>query len=120
MWAGGITELLKIAAHAAAYDIDIVPHGTSHYTVHFCMSQTNTPLIEYVAYSPDGRSVAPVYGDFFKKEPLPENGLVHSKEFNSPGFGLEISEHVKLVPASGLLKAYYDIFGSQHRTEAKE
>ncbi|EOO01272.1 putative l-rhamnonate dehydratase protein [Phaeoacremonium minimum UCRPA7] len=115
MWCGGMTELVRIATHAAAYDIDIVPHGTSHYTVHFCMSQQNAPLIEYVAYSPDGRNVGPVHGDFFIKEPLPTGGLVETKEFDKPGFGLEISPHVKLVPAEELLKPFYDIFGKQQR-----
>ena len=113
MWCGGLTELLRIAAHAAAYDIDLVPHGTSHYTVHFCVSQPNAPLIEYVAYAPDGRSVAPVNGDFFVREPLPQGGVVPTSEFDKPGFGLEISPHVRLVPAEELLKAYYDIFGKQ-------
>lgn len=110
MWCGGMTELLRIAAHAAAYDQDIVPHGTSHYTVHFCISQPNAPLIEYVAYSPDGRSVGPVHGDFFVREPLPTGGRVGTGEFDKPGFGLEISSHVKLIPASDLLKPYRDIF----------
>ena len=108
-----MTEMVRIATHAAAYDIEIVPHGTSHYTVHFCMSQQNAPLIEYVAYSPDGRNVGPVYGDFFVKEPLPTDGVVETKEFDKPGFGLEISPHVKLVPAQDLLKPFYDIFGKQ-------
>lgn len=111
MWCGGLTELLRIATHAAAYDTPIVPHGNSQYTVHFCMSQPNSPLIEYVAYSPDGKNVGPVHGDFFVKEPLPTGGIVKAEEFSKPGFGLEISPHVKLVPARDLLKPFYDIFG---------
>jgi L-rhamnonate dehydratase len=110
-WCGGLTELLRIATHAAAYDVDIIPHGTSHYTVHFCMSQPNSSLIEYVAYSPDGKSVGPVYGDLFVKEPLPTDGSIKSAEFDKPGFGLEISPHVKLLPAGDFLKPYYDTFG---------
>lgn len=113
MWCGGLTELLRIATHAAAYDIPVIPHGNSHYTVHFCMSQPNAPLIEYVAYSPDGKSVGPVHGNFFVKEPLPTNGIVKPEDFSKPGLGLEISAHVKLVPATGILKPYYDIFGSR-------
>ncbi len=27
MWMGGLTELIKVAAMAAAYDIPVVPHG---------------------------------------------------------------------------------------------
>ncbi|OAA57597.1 Mandelate racemase/muconate lactonizing enzyme [Niveomyces insectorum RCEF 264] len=111
MWCGGLTELIRIATHAAAYGTDVVPHGTSHYTVHFCMSQPNASLIEYVAYSPDGRTVAPVHGDFFVQEPLPTDGKVAPSAFSKPGFGLEISPHVKLISARDLLKPYYDIFG---------
>jgi L-rhamnonate dehydratase len=77
------------------------------------MSQPNSPLIEYVAYSPDGKSVGPVHGDFFVKEPLPTGGIVKVEEFNKPGFGLEISPSVKLVPAQDLLKPFYDIFGQE-------
>ncbi|CAK7244827.1 MAG: hypothetical protein STHCBS139747_006373 [Sporothrix thermara] len=111
MWCGGLTELVRIAAHAAAYGTDIVPHGTSHYTVHFCMATPNSSLIEYVAYAPDGKSVTPVHGDFFVQEPLPTNGKVAASAFSKPGFGLDISPHVKLVSAGILLKPYYDIFG---------
>ena len=40
MWVGGLTELLKIAAHAAAYDIPVVPHGSGPYSYQFiAMSQ---------------------------------------------------------------------------------
>ncbi len=28
MWVGGMTELVKIAAQAAAYDIPVVPHAS--------------------------------------------------------------------------------------------
>ena len=28
MWVGGMTELLKISAMAAAYDLPVVPHGS--------------------------------------------------------------------------------------------
>jgi L-rhamnonate dehydratase len=32
MWLGGLTELLKVSAHAAAYDIPVVPHGSGPYS----------------------------------------------------------------------------------------
>lgn len=104
--------MVRIAAHAAAYGTDVVPHGTSHYTVHFCMATPNSSMIEYVAYAPDGKSVAPVHGDFFVQEPLPDaDGRVRPSSFDKPGFGLEVSPHVKLVPARDLLAPYYAIFG---------
>lgn len=45
-WVGGLTELLKISAHAAAYDVPVIPHASSCYSYHFAMSQTNTPFAE--------------------------------------------------------------------------
>lgn len=113
MWCSGLTELVRIAAHAAAYDVDIVLHKTSYYTVYFCISQPNALLIEYVAYLPDGRDVRPIHRDFFVKEPLPTGSTVKAEAFDKPRFGLEISLHFKLVPASELLKPYYDIFGKK-------
>lgn len=34
-WLGGLTELLKVSAMAAAYDIPVVPHGSGPYSYHF-------------------------------------------------------------------------------------
>jgi L-rhamnonate dehydratase len=98
MWVGGMTELLRIAAHASAYDIPVVPHGSGPYSYHFIASQTQPPLCEYVAASPDGRSIRPVFGDLLTGEELPKNGrLVLS---NAPGFGMEIADRAMLVPIS--------------------
>lgn len=110
MWCGGLTELRRIGAHAAAYDVAVVPHATSHYSVHFCMSPPNAPIVEYMAYAADGTDTGPGNGDFFVKEPLPTHGIVKPEEFDKPGFGLEISPHVKLVPAGEVLKPYHDLF----------
>lgn len=62
MWVGGLTETLRIAAHASAYDIPIVPHGSGPYSYHFIASQTGPAFCEYVAASPDGKSILPVFG----------------------------------------------------------
>ena len=77
MWVGGLTELLKIAAHASAYDIPVVPHGSGPYSYHFIASQTGTAFCEYVAASPDGRTILPVFGDLFVGEALPEDGKLN-------------------------------------------
>jgi L-rhamnonate dehydratase len=50
-WAGGISELLKIAALASAYDVQLIPHGHSvPATTHFSFAQpaTLTPMVEYL------------------------------------------------------------------------
>ena len=95
MWVGGLTELLRIAAHAEAYDLPVIPHGSGPYSYHFVASRTFSPLCEYVAASPDGRSLRPVFGDLFVGEPLPENGRVRIGD--APGFGMTIRDRSMLV-----------------------
>ncbi|KAJ7593843.1 enolase C-terminal domain-like protein [Mycena floridula] len=104
MWVGGMTELVKIAAMAAAYDIPVVPHASGPYSYHFVVSQPNCPFQEYLANSPDGKSVLPVFGDLFTNEPIPLTGKMFISELDRPGFGLEVNPAARLVPA-GLLVA---------------
>ncbi|KAK6330042.1 hypothetical protein TWF718_003470 [Orbilia javanica] len=101
MWVGGLTELLKISAQAAAYDIPVVPHASGPYSYHFVISQNNTPFQEYLANSPDGESVLPVFGGLFKDEPLPDNGKMLVETLDKPGFGLELDPTVQLVSGRG-------------------
>lgn len=89
MWVGGLTALLQIAHHASAYDIPVIPHGSGPYSYHFIASQPNEPLCEYVAASPDGRSIRPVFGKLFTGEDLPQNGRL--KVSSAPGFGMDIA-----------------------------
>jgi len=95
MWVGGMTELLRIAAQAAAYDLPVVPHGSGPYSYHFIASQTGAAFCEYVAASPDGQSIQPVFGDLFVGEPLPERGRIRLGE--APGFGMELRDRNMLV-----------------------
>jgi L-rhamnonate dehydratase len=96
MWVGGMTELLRIAAHAAAYDVAVVPHGSGPYSYHFIASQTAPAFCEYVAASPDGRSIAPVFGRLFAGEEVPQSGRL--KLSTRPGFGMEIADRGLLRP----------------------
>lgn len=93
MWVGGLTELLRIAAHAAAYDLPVVPHGSGPYSYHFNISQPNAPFCEYVAASPDGRSVLPVFGNLFTGEAIPEHGKLGVSD--EPGFGMQIADRTQ-------------------------
>ena len=97
MWAGGLTELMRIAAHASAYDIPIIPHGSGPYAYHFIASQTGPPLCEYVAASPDGRSILPVFGGLLSGEPLPQGGKL--KLDAAPGFGMHLASRDRLQAA---------------------
>ncbi|KAF2753142.1 enolase C-terminal domain-like protein [Pseudovirgaria hyperparasitica] len=103
MWVGGMTELLKVAAMAAAYDIPVVPHASGPYSYHFVVSQANSPFQEYLANSPDGKSVLPVFGNLFTNEPIPTKGYLDVSELDKPGFGLEINPQARLINAAGIL-----------------
>ena len=103
MWVGGMTELLKISSMASAYDIPVVPHASGPYSYHFVVSQANSPFQEYLANSPDGKSVMPVFGNLFTNEPIPKNGVLAVTELDKPGFGLEINPAAGLRDASGIL-----------------
>ncbi|KAG5984654.1 hypothetical protein E4U55_003875 [Claviceps digitariae] len=105
MWVGGMTELLKVAAMAAAYDIPVVPHASGPYSYHFVISQPNSPFQEYLANSPDGKSVLPVFGDLFLDEPIPIRGSLTTHHLDNPGFGLTINPATKarLIPSTCLL-----------------
>ncbi|KAF1988603.1 mandelate racemase/muconate lactonizing enzyme family protein [Aulographum hederae CBS 113979] len=103
MWLGGLTELLKVAAMAAAYDVPVVPHASGPYSYHFVVSQSNSPFQEYLANSPDGKSVLPVFGNLFTNEPIPVKGFLDVAELDRPGFGLEINPAAGLIDAAGIL-----------------
>lgn len=106
MWLGGLTELLRVSAHAAAYDIPVVPHASGPYSYHFVISQPNTPFQEYLANSPDGSSVLPVFGDLFIDEPIPTKGFLTTADLDKPGFGLTLNPAArsKLIPSNYLLE----------------
>ena len=95
MWVGGLTETLRIAAHAAAYDTPVIPHGSGPYSYHFIASQPGPAFCEYVAASPDGRTILPVFGDLFVGEPVPIAGRMTIPD--TPGFGMDIRDRGVLV-----------------------
>ncbi|CAI7678868.1 unnamed protein product [Penicillium pancosmium] len=103
MWLGGLTELLKVSALAAAYDIPVVPHASGPYSYHFVVSQSNSPFQEYLANSPDGKSVLPVFGNLFTNEPIPVNGYLDVSILDKPGFGLELNPAAPLISGASLL-----------------
>jgi L-rhamnonate dehydratase len=103
MWVGGMTELLKVSAMAAAYDLPVVPHASGPYSYHFVVSQANSPFQEYLANSPDGKSVLPVFGNLFINEPIPSKGYLDVSVLDKPGFGLELNPSAPLIDAAGIL-----------------
>ena len=89
MWCGGLTELLRISAMAAAYDIPVVPHGSGAYSYHFVATQPHCPFCEYLNTSTDCLSFPPVFGNMFENELLPKNGKI--KLTDDPGWGLKLN-----------------------------
>ncbi|KAI9042274.1 L-rhamnonate dehydratase [Aspergillus affinis] len=103
MWVGGLTELLKVSALAASYDLPVVPHASGPYSYHYVVSQPNTPFQEYLANSPDGHTVEPVFGNLFLNEPIPTQGYLDVSVLDKPGFGLELNPAAPLIPAANIL-----------------
>lgn len=118
---------LKVSAQAAAYDIPVVPHGSGPYSYHFILSQPHSPFCECtfwpsspacllpralahrplslaradIANSPDGKSIAPVFGNLLLDEPVPHGGFIEVGD--APGFGLELNPAGELVPSAHFL-----------------
>ncbi len=59
-------------------------------------SQTGPAFCEYVAASPDGKTIQPVFGELFVGEDLPVNGKL--KVSTAPGFGMTLADRNMLVP----------------------
>ena len=87
MWAGGITEMLKICAIASAYDVQIIPHAHCvPPTLHLIASQPENlcPQIEFLI------NHNKMHQFFFKKPLEPVDGAITLPE--SPGLGVELDE----------------------------
>jgi L-rhamnonate dehydratase len=54
-----------------------------------------------IANSPDGLSIAPVFGNLFLNEPVPHGGCIDVSD--EPGFGLILNPEAKLIPSSEFL-----------------
>lgn len=87
VWAGGISEVNKICALASAYDVQVIPHGSSvqvNTQVSFAQNSVVTPMMEYLVTLQEVLQ-------FFLKNPLkPVNGFITPPTV--PGVGLELDE----------------------------
>lgn len=86
-WAGGISELLKIAALASVYDVQLIPHGHSTpATAHFLYAQPVTlcPLLEYLI------KWNTIHQWFLKHPVEPVGGFVPLP--TRPGIGMELDD----------------------------
>jgi L-rhamnonate dehydratase len=95
-WVGGLTEARRIVAMAAAYDIPVIPHGSSVFSYHLQIAFANCPMGEFLNMSPNADTIVPVFGNLFKDEPLPKNGFIELSD--KPGWGVELNrEELNLV-----------------------
>ena len=89
-WCGGLTELRRIAALAAAYDIPVIPHtGGTFDCVHFVMATPNSPWAELFIPPPGGP--AEVYSRYEEDNHVtrgPEG--IYVRPSDRPGFGWDI------------------------------
>jgi len=88
-WVGGLTEARKIYHMAAAYDIPVIPHGSSVFSYHLQLANTNCPMAEFLIMSPNADKIVPLFGNLFKDEPLPSGGYIDITD--KPGWGVELN-----------------------------
>ena len=87
VWAGGISELIKITTLCSLYDVPLIPHGVSmQATAHLAFSQNPVvvPMLEYLLIEQERFQ-------FFCKEKIkPVGGFVYPPI--SPGLGMDLDE----------------------------
>jgi L-rhamnonate dehydratase len=86
-WAGGISELMKIAAVASTYNLPVIPHGHSvpaNVQLSAALPIPAVPLVEFLI----NWNVLHQY--FFKEPVVPVNGMISVPD--QPGMGVELDE----------------------------
>jgi L-rhamnonate dehydratase len=94
-WVGGLTEARRIVAMASAYDLPVIPHGSSVFSYHLQYAFTNCPLAEFLVMSPAADRVVPLFGELFRDEPVPRDGYI--KLTDAPGWGVELNDKLDLI-----------------------
>jgi len=89
-WVGGITEARRVVALAAAYDVAVIPHGSSVFSYHLQYAFPNCPMAEFLVLSPDADKIVPLFGNLFTDEPLPKDGYIDLPA-DKPGFGVTLN-----------------------------
>ena len=87
-WLGGLTEARRVVAMAAAYDLMVIPHGSSVYSYHLQYAFTNCPVAEFINLHPTSDDIAPYFGGLFEDEPMPKDGFIDLPD--RPGFGVTL------------------------------
>jgi L-alanine-DL-glutamate epimerase-like enolase superfamily enzyme len=82
---GGVTEFMKVAALAQAYDLPIAPHGNQDIHVHLVSAIANGLIVEFYRDTVD-----PMWGRFLRNHLQLEDGFVSPPD--RPGFGIDIDD----------------------------
>ena len=89
-WCGGLSEMRRIGALAAAYDIPVIPHGGWRGGCqHYILASTNSPWCE--SFMPPPGGPAEVYQRFEEENNVtrgPEG--IYMRPPDRPGFGWEL------------------------------
>lgn len=89
--AGGITEVRKIFAMAAARDLPVVPHSNELHNLHLAFSQLNCPFAEYFPNAElDGNTY---FWHLFNGNPVADGGQL-SLAGDRPGIGYTLNHDV--------------------------
>jgi L-rhamnonate dehydratase len=88
-WVGGLTEARRIVAMASAYDLPVIPHGSSVFSYHMQYAFANCPIAEFLVMSPAADRIVPLFGDLFVDEPMPVDGYLDLPD--TPGWGVELN-----------------------------
>ena len=84
-WAGGLSEVLKIAAYASAHDLIVIPHGHSTPAgIHFSLAQSPllTPWQEFLV------KWNAIHQHFLAHPVTPHQGMISAPE--QPGIGMDL------------------------------
>ena len=84
-WAGGLSEVMKIAAYATAHDLITIPHGHSTPAgIHFSVTQSpiHTPYQEYLV------KWNAIHQHFLAHPVQPVQGQIHAPD--QPGLGMDL------------------------------
>ncbi len=82
---GGVTEFMKVAALAQAYDLPVAPHGNQDVHVHLVSAIPNGLIVEYYRDSVD-----PMWGKSFKEQLKLKDGYLEPPD--RPGFGIVLND----------------------------
>ena len=82
---GGVTDFMKVAALAQAYDLPVAPHGNPELHVHVAAAIPNALLVEVARHAGDS-----LWDLFFPSRLELVNGEVTPPD--SPGFGIELKQ----------------------------